>query len=176
LFWALLANGLVATQIVEDGTLSSLIVRLGSFSHLFGLLTQLYPQPYFFLAIAIFAGTLYIALDTAFGYTSVFQSDDPAALNNIGLFVLTSIWPGAYVVPEHSTRDFYWHSMDRAAIIYFLLMVYIVLGVLREVKPIWFFVLSFALFVLSQLDFFLLNKVICKVRHRCLLPCLKPHG
>lgn len=28
LFWALLANGLVATQMVEDGTLSSLIVRL----------------------------------------------------------------------------------------------------------------------------------------------------
>jgi Chitin synthase export chaperone len=27
LFWALLANGIVATQIVEDGTLSSLIVR-----------------------------------------------------------------------------------------------------------------------------------------------------
>lgn len=27
LFWSLLANGLVATQVVEDGTLSSLIVR-----------------------------------------------------------------------------------------------------------------------------------------------------
>jgi hypothetical protein len=27
LFWALLANGIVATQVVEDGTPSSLIVR-----------------------------------------------------------------------------------------------------------------------------------------------------
>lgn len=27
LFWALLANGIVSTQVVEDGTLSSLIVR-----------------------------------------------------------------------------------------------------------------------------------------------------
>ena len=27
LFWSLLANALVATQVVEDGTLSSLIVR-----------------------------------------------------------------------------------------------------------------------------------------------------
>ena len=43
-------------------------------------------------------------------------------------------------------------------------MLYIVLGVLREVRPVWFFVLSFVLFVLSQLDFFLLNKVICRVR------------
>jgi hypothetical protein len=50
-----------------------------------------------------------------------------------------------------------------ATIIYFLLMIYIVLGVLKEVKPVWFFVLAFFLFVLSQLDFFLLNKVICKV-------------
>lgn len=28
LFWSLLANGLIATQIVEDGTLSSLIVSI----------------------------------------------------------------------------------------------------------------------------------------------------
>lgn len=31
LFWTLLANAIVATQVVEDGTLSSLIVRLVSF-------------------------------------------------------------------------------------------------------------------------------------------------
>lgn len=125
LFWQLLGNALVATQVVEDGTLSSLI-------------------PFFFFSVAFFVATLYISLDTAFGFTTAFRSDPADALHNIGLFVLTSIWPGA------------------AAIIYFILMIYIVLGVLREVRPVWFFVLSFALFVLSQLDFFLLNKVICK--------------
>jgi hypothetical protein len=37
LFWSLLANGLVATQVVEDGTLSSLVVRyLRAFFCLYG--------------------------------------------------------------------------------------------------------------------------------------------
>jgi uncharacterized membrane protein len=31
LFWALLANALVATQIVEDGTMSSLVVCISAF-------------------------------------------------------------------------------------------------------------------------------------------------
>lgn len=43
-------------------------------------------------------------------------------------------------------------------------MLYVVLGMLNEVRPVWFFILAAVLFVLSQLDFFLLNKVICKVR------------
>lgn len=49
-------------------------------------------------------------------------------------------------------------------------MAYIVLGVLNEVRPMWFYVLSAVLFVLSQLDYFLLNKIICKVRARPPLP------
>jgi hypothetical protein len=31
LFWALLANSLIALQVVEDGTISALVVRLHSF-------------------------------------------------------------------------------------------------------------------------------------------------
>jgi hypothetical protein len=46
-------------------------------------------------------------------------------------------------------------------------MTYIVLAVLREARPLAYFALAFVLFVLSQLDFFLLNKVICKVCLRC---------
>lgn len=42
-------------------------------------------------------------------------------------------------------------------------MLYVVLGMLNEVRPVWYFVLAMVLFVLSQLDYFLLNKVICKV-------------
>ena len=43
-------------------------------------------------------------------------------------------------------------------------MLYVVLGILNEVRPVWYFVLAAVLFILSQLDYFLLNKVICKVR------------
>lgn len=124
LFWSLLANGLIATQIVEDGTLSSLI-------------------PVGILSILIFAGTLYVSLDVGFNFTSALQSDPPQDLLSIPLFVLTSIWPAACFA------------------IYFILMTYIVLGVLREIRPMWFYVLSGILFVLSQLAYFLLGKVVC---------------
>jgi len=127
LFWSLLANGIVATQVVEDGTLSSLI-------------------PFHVLSLVFFIATGYISLDIAFGFTQTIGgvSNPPESLHSIPLFVLTSVWPGA------------------AAILYFGLMAYIVLGVLREVRPMWYYSLSFILFVLSQLDFFLLNKIICK--------------
>jgi hypothetical protein len=42
-------------------------------------------------------------------------------------------------------------------------MAYIVLAVLRETRPLWYFILAAALFILSQLAYFLLSKVICKV-------------
>ncbi|KDQ49990.1 hypothetical protein JAAARDRAFT_200331 [Jaapia argillacea MUCL 33604] len=125
-FWTLLANALVATQVVEDGTLSSLI-------------------PFHFFTLAIFAITTYISLDVAYTYTSTFgPSNPPQALHSVPLFILTSVWPGA------------------AALLYFIIMIWIVVGVLNEVRPMWYFILAAILFVLSQLDFFLLNKVICK--------------
>ena len=39
------------------------------------------------------------------------------------------------------------------------MMTWIVLVILREVRPMWFYILAATLFVLSQLDYFLLNKV-----------------
>ena len=51
-----------------------------------------------------------------------------------------------------------------AALLYFCLMLYIVLGMLNEFRPVWYYILAAVLFVLSQLDYFLLNKVICNVR------------
>jgi len=127
LFWVLLANALVATQVVEDGTISSLV-------------------PIYFFSVAFFAATTYISLDIALGITQTLgpQTDDPGALRSIPLFVLTSIWPLVCVF------------------LYFVLMAYIVLGVLNEVRPMWFYILSAVLFVLSQLDYFLLSRVICK--------------
>lgn len=48
-------------------------------------------------------------------------------------------------------------------------MLYIILGILNEVRPVWYYILAAVLFVLSQLDYFLLNKVICDVRFGCLI-------
>ncbi|KAI1784646.1 chitin synthase III catalytic subunit [Ganoderma leucocontextum] len=125
-FWALLGNAIVSTQLVEDGTISSLL-------------------PFNFFVVAFFAATTYISLDVGFTFTSVFgPSNPPASLSSIALFVLTSIWPAA------------------AAIIYLVTMTYVVLAMLNEVRPMWYYVLAAVLFVLSQLDFFLLSKVICK--------------
>ncbi|KAJ7860364.1 hypothetical protein B0H14DRAFT_2744466 [Mycena olivaceomarginata] len=87
-----------------------------------------------------FAATTYISLDIGLSITSVFGPSTAAAK------------PG-----EHP-------AVSATVVIYFALMTYIVLAVLNEVRPMWFYILSAALFVLSQLDYFLLNKVICKVR------------
>ena len=62
-------------------------------------------QPYAFFAIAIFAGTLYISLDTAFHWTDTFRSNPPGDLHNIGLFVLTSIWPPMYALLSITKRE-----------------------------------------------------------------------
>ncbi|KAI0737052.1 hypothetical protein C8Q80DRAFT_1125413 [Daedaleopsis nitida] len=57
-FWALLGNAIVSTQVVEDGTISSLV-------------------PFDFFAAAFLAATTYVALDTGFHFTSVFASNRP---------------------------------------------------------------------------------------------------
>ncbi|KAF9528102.1 chitin synthase III catalytic subunit [Crepidotus variabilis] len=126
LFWSLLANAIVATQVVEDGTLSSLVPF------------------YIFTAISLGVG-IYISLDIALGVTTVIGgvSNPPEALRSIALFVITSIWPAA------------------CAVLYFGIMTYIVLRVLNETRPMWYYILSACLFVLSQLAWFLLGRVIC---------------
>jgi hypothetical protein len=125
LFWGLLANALVATQVVEDGTASSLI-------------------PYAFFTLAFFTATTYISLDIALTISHVFGPSNPLdALHSIPLFVLTSIWPGV------------------ASLLTLAVMTYIVLAILNETRPMWYYLLAAILFVLSQLAFFLLGKVIC---------------
>lgn len=53
--------------------------------------------------------------------------------------------------------------LSSAALLYFVLMAYIVLGVLRERRPMLYYLGAAACFVLSQLAWYLLGKVICKV-------------
>ncbi|KZT57175.1 hypothetical protein CALCODRAFT_524061 [Calocera cornea HHB12733] len=128
LFWQLLGNALVATQWVEDGTLSSMV-------------------PFTLLSLAFFGATLYISLDTAFAFTKVWQpanATQRADLQNITLFVFLDIWPPA------------------AAFVFFVVMSSIVMCILRELRPILLYLLTAVLFVLSQLAYFLLNRVICE--------------
>ncbi|KAF9074575.1 chitin synthase III catalytic subunit [Rhodocollybia butyracea] len=101
--------------------------------------------PYFIFAVAFFVGTTYVAFDVALGITKTLgPSNDPSELRSIALFVLTSIWPAV------------------ASVLYFGIMTYIVLVVLNEIRPMWHYILSAGLFILSQLAWFLLGKVICE--------------
>jgi len=96
-FLVLLANTIVATEVVEDGTLSSLIVRY-SVQHSHFSLTRGYSlQPFYFFLLAFFGATMYIAIDVALGLTKGLALNPREALASIPLFVLTSIWPGMYV-------------------------------------------------------------------------------
>lgn len=97
--WVLLLNGVVGFQILDDGTPMSLGLILGS-------------------AIAFFVGTGFIALDTAFSYTSTFKSSLSQPDNrNIALYVLYQLWPLICLVG------------------FFLLETVLVLRVLGEKKP-----------------------------------------
>lgn len=125
LFWTLLGNALVATQIVEDGTPSSLI-------------------PFYIFTGIFMVATTYISLDVALTITSTLEPGNPPdSLHSTALFILTSIWPGA------------------AALLYFILMIWIVVRRLREQRPFVFYVLAGVLFVLAQLAYFLLSRPIC---------------
>ncbi|ORY35850.1 chitin synthase III catalytic subunit-domain-containing protein [Naematelia encephala] len=81
LFWILLGNGLIATQIVEDGTPAALV-------------------PMCIIAILFFVPTLYISLDTTFSWSHTFHMDgqEVSNLSNIALFVLTLVWPAIAAV------------------------------------------------------------------------------
>ena len=72
--WVLLLNGLVGFQILDDGTPVSLGLILGS-------------------AVAFFVGTGYVALDTAFGYSSTFHGSMTDPNHNVALYVLYQLWP-----------------------------------------------------------------------------------
>lgn len=76
LFWLLVGNALVATQFVEDGTPASL-------------------APLTIVGVLLFAATLYVALDTGLHWTQTLHlsAKDVPDLRNIGLFVLTLLWP-----------------------------------------------------------------------------------
>jgi hypothetical protein len=125
LFWTLLGNAIIATQVVEDGTPSSLV-------------------PFYFLTVFFMAATTYVSLDVALTITGALEPGDPkTSLHSVTLFVFTSIWPGV------------------AALLYFILMTWVVGAVLRERRPLIYYALAGLLFIFAQLAYFLLSRPIC---------------
>lgn len=91
-------NGIVGFQLLDDGTPISLGLILLS-------------------AAALFIGTGYIALDTAFSYSHHFDSSMSSPNRNIGLYVLYQLAPLVFLVG------------------FFILETILVLSVLGEKKP-----------------------------------------
>lgn len=61
-------------------------------------------------------------------------------------------------------------SFVSAALLYFIVMAYVVLGILRERRPMLFYLAAAVAFVLAQLAWFLLGKVVCRVRRPLYIP------
>jgi hypothetical protein len=105
--------------------------------------------------------TTYISLDVALTISSTFEPGNPKnSLHSIALFVFTSIWPGAYVflpvMRLYSSPD-----VNSAALLYFILMGWVVIAVLREMRPLIYYALAGLLFILAQLAYFLLSRPLC---------------
>lgn len=96
--WVLMLNGIVGFQLLDDGTPLSLGLILLS-------------------AAALFIGTGYIALDTAFSYSHHFDGSLTGTHRNIGLYVLYQLAPLVFLVA------------------FFILETILVLRVLGEKKP-----------------------------------------
>ena len=96
--WVLMLNGIVGYQLLDDGTVVSVGVILLS-------------------AIALFIGTGYITLDTAFSWTGHFNPSLSYPNRNIGLYVLYQLAPLVFLF------------------VFFCLESYLVLQVLGERKP-----------------------------------------
>jgi len=96
--WVLLLNGVVGYQLVDDGTPISLGLILLS-------------------GIALFVGTGYIALDTAFSWTGHFAPSLQSPNYNLGLYILYQLVPLIFLV------------------VFFFFESWLVLRVLGERKP-----------------------------------------
>jgi len=104
--------------------------------------------PLYGLYVVLFGVTTFISLDTGFTYTNAFgPSNPPSDLRNVPLFILINVWPAL------------------CAFLYLVIMIYVVVQILGEGRPLVWFLASALLFVFSQLDYFLLSKVICKATH-----------
>jgi Chitin synthase export chaperone len=93
--------------------------------------------------VIFFIGVGFIAADTAFGWTTEFQSSDPTTLQNIALYVLYLLLPLICIVG------------------YFLLETYIVIKILGERRPLFLLTGAALAFAVSQIFNFVISVHIC---------------
>ncbi|KAL8648158.1 MAG: hypothetical protein Q9210_005152 [Variospora velana] len=122
--WVLMLNGIVGFQLLDDGTPLSLGLILLS-------------------AAALFIGTGYIALDTAFSYSGHFDSSMRGDHRNIGLYVLYQLAPLVFLAA------------------FFVLETVLVLKVLGEKKPMLYLIGAALLFALGQIFQYVISTHIC---------------
>ncbi|KAL8918947.1 MAG: hypothetical protein Q9208_007057 [Pyrenodesmia sp. 3 TL-2023] len=122
--WVLMLNGIVGFQLLDDGTPLSLGLILLS-------------------AAALFIGTGYIALDTAFSYSGRFDPSLTGAHRNIGLYVLYQLAPLVFLAG------------------FFVLETVLVLKVLGEKKPMLYLLGAALLFAIGQIFQYVISTHIC---------------
>ncbi|CZT18716.1 related to export control protein CHS7 [Ramularia collo-cygni] len=122
--WILMMNGAVGYQLIDDGTPLSIALIFGS-------------------AAALFVGTGYIALDTAFSWTGYFDDTLPAPNQAYALYTLYQLVPLVFLV------------------VYFILESVLVLKVLGEVRPMYFLVGAAVLFAIGQIFQYVISVHIC---------------
>ena len=122
--WMLLLNAIVGFQLLDDGTPVSIGLVLGS-------------------AAAIFIGTGYIALDTAFSWTGHFAGSLQSPHRNVALYVLYQLAPLVFLF------------------LYFVLETTLVLRVLGEHKPMLYLIAAALLFAIGQIFNYVISVHIC---------------
>jgi hypothetical protein len=123
--WILMLNAVVGFQLLDDGTPMSMGLLVGS-------------------AAALFIGTGYIALDTAFDWTGHFESSHQGSNRNIGLYVLYQLLPLIFLF------------------LYFVLESILVLRILGERKPMMYLIAAALLFAIGQIFNYVISVHICK--------------
>ena len=122
--WILLLNAVVGFQFIDDGTTASLALIVAS-------------------AGALFVGTGYIALDTAFSWTNAFKGSLHPPYRNYGLYVLYQLAPLIFLF------------------LYFVLMSVLILRILGERKPMLYLIAAALLFALGQIFNYVISVHIC---------------
>ena len=126
--WILMLNAVVGFQLLDDGTPLSLGLIVGS-------------------AAALFVGTGYIALDTAFSWTGHFKGSLQEPYRNIGLYVLYQLAPLVFLF------------------VFFVLESILVLRILGERKPMLYLIATTLLFAIGQIFNYVISVHICRPTH-----------
>jgi hypothetical protein len=126
--WILMLNAVIGFQLLDDGTPLSMGLILGS-------------------AAALFVGTGYIALDTAFSWTGHFDSSLHEPHRNIGLYVLYQLAPLVFLF------------------VFFVLETILVLRILGERRPMLYLIAAALLFAIGQIFNYVISVHICNPTH-----------